>query len=218
MAKLKIDKARLDVSQIFLTFMSLVGDCARTAAALDIDPAIVEGLAEQEGWIDKVRRLSVMSKSGKPGDYERAQNRALNFVQAHRLRMTVDAMLRSFDGLTPEQILFKFTSFDKLGREHISARFLADLAAAAEKIQALSYAALGDSVKERVERAGDNDGEMTPDQLHAAVIAALNAPHAPRVAAQLLEEEAVRGALPSEIPSTPSEVSSCAQGEQKEPM
>lgn len=217
MPRPKIDKSRLDVSQIFLCYMSLVGDCVRTAAALDMDPTVVEALAEEEGWLEKVRRISVMSKSGKPGDYERAQNRALNYIQAHRMRMTVDALLRSFDGLTPEEIVERFETLDKKGDRHISARFLADLAAASEKIQALSYAALGDSVKERVERAETQDGDMTPDQLHAAVIAALNAPHAPRIAAQVLEDEAKLAALPSEIPPTDTEVANSAHSEQKEP-
>jgi hypothetical protein len=214
---MKIDKSKLDVAQIFLTYMSLVGDVDKTATALDMDPRVVQALAEQEEWIEKVRRLCVMSKSGKPGDYERAQNRALNFVQAHRMRMTVDAMLRAFDGLSPEEICEKLASFDKNGNAHISARFLSDLAAAAEKIQALSYAALGDSVKERVERAEANDGEMTPDQIHAAVIAALNAPHAPCVPAQLLENEVEIAALPSEKPSPEAEVAISAHGGQKEP-
>jgi hypothetical protein len=201
---MKIDKSKLDVAQIFLTFMSLIGDVDKTAAALDLSPHIVAGLAEQEGWLEKVRRLSVMSKSGKQGDYERAQNRALNFVQAHRLRMTVDAMLRAFDGLTPEEIVHKLSTADRNGNMHLSARFLADLSAAAEKIQALSYAALGDSVKERVERAVADDGEMTPDQLHAAVISALNAPHAPAVASQVLEAEMRLIVAPSENPQPPA--------------
>jgi hypothetical protein len=208
----------LDVAQIFLTYISLVGDVERTAAALDLEPSIVESLAEQEGWITKVKRLSMMAGSGKPGDYERAQNRALNFVQAHRMRMTLDAMLRSFDGKTPEEIVEMFQTLDKQGNRHLSGRFLADLAAAAEKVHALSYAALGDSVKERVERADPNDGEMTPNQIHAAVIAALNAPHAPRIASEVLEQEAKIAALPSEKLSPPSEVAISAQSEQKEPM
>jgi hypothetical protein len=217
---MRLDKSKLDVAQIFLTFMSLIGDVEKTATALDLDPKIVAALADQEGWIDKVRRLSVMSKSGKQGDHERATNRALNFVQAHRMRMTVDALLRSFDGLTPEEICEKLSTVDKNGNYHISARFLADLAAASEKIQALSYAALGDSVKERVERAEADDGEMTPDQLHAAVIAALNAPHAPAVASQVLEAEVRLIVAPSENPSTSpaeTEVSKKSHSGQKEP-
>lgn len=210
---MKIDKSKLDVAQIFLTFMSLVGDCARTAAALDLDPKLVEELAGQEGWIDKVRRLTVMSRSGKPGDYERAQNRALNFVQAHRMRMTIDAMLRTFDGLTPEEIASRLSTIDKHGDRHVSARFLSDLAAAAEKIQALSYAALGDSVKERVERQETSEGELSANQLHAAVIAALNAPHAPLVAAELLENEAIQAALPSEALPDIGETPNRAPGE-----
>jgi hypothetical protein len=188
--KSKIDKSKFDVSQIFLVFMSLVGDVSKTAAALNLDPLIVQTLADEEGWTEKVRRISVMSKGGKPGDFERAQNRALNFVQAHRMRLIVDAMLQVFDGLTTEEVLAHMTMVDKTGSGHISARFMADLSSASEKVHALSYAALGDTVKERVEREEGDDGEMNTNAIHAAVIAALNAPQLGPSTAKLLEVEA----------------------------
>ncbi|NOS67774.1 MAG: hypothetical protein HOO67_05435 [Candidatus Peribacteraceae bacterium] len=170
----KIDTSKLDVAQIFLTYMSLVGCVEKVAAALDLDPAIVQGLADEFGWDVKIRRVSLMSKSGKPGDYERAQNRALNFVQAHRLRLVLDKLIAAYSDKTPEEAVLQTSNIDKEGIPRASSRFFADLAAAMEKVQALSYAALGDSLKERTERSDDNDGGMTPNQLHAAVIAALN--------------------------------------------
>lgn len=171
----KIDTSKLDVAQIFLTYMSLVGCVEKVAAALDLDPAIVQGLADEFGWDVKLRRVSLMSKSGKPGDYERAQNRALNFVQAHRLRLVLDKMIAAYSDLSPVDAVMKCASIDREGVPHASARYFADVAAAMEKVQAMSYAALGDSLKERTERdANDESGGMTPNQLHAAVIAALN--------------------------------------------
>lgn len=171
----KIDTSKLDVAQIFLTYMSLVGCVEKVAAALDLDPAIVQGLADEFGWDVKLRRVSLMSKSGKPGDYERAQNRALNFVQAHRLRLVLDKLIAAYSDLTPEEAVLKSATVDKDRLPHASSRYFADLAAAVEKVQALSYAALGDSLKERTERdPNDDSGGMTPNQLHAAVIAALN--------------------------------------------
>lgn len=171
----KIDTSKLDVAQVFLTYMSLVGCVEKVAAALDMDPAIVQGLADEFGWDVKLRRVSLMSKSGKPGDYERAQNRALNFVQAHRLRLVLDKLIAAYSDLSPLDAVMKCSSVDREGVPHASARFFADVAAAMEKVQALSYAALSDSIKERTERDAENEsGGMTPNQLHAAVIAALN--------------------------------------------
>ena len=155
--------------------MSLIGDVDKTAAALDLDPSLVGKLVDEFGWDEKVRRVCIMSKSTKPGDWERAQNRALNFVQAHRLRTILDKLIGHYSAMTAEQLSKEFQVLDKNLLAHPSARYLADLAAACEKVQALSYAALGDTVKERVDRLEGEDGGLSPDQLHAAVIAALNA-------------------------------------------
>mgnify|MGYP000866633206 FL=1 len=167
-------KAKADVSQVFLTFMSLVGDVDRTAAALDLDPKFVTRLAEEEGWVTKIRRVSLLTKSEKPGDYERGVNRALAFVQGHRLRLVIDKIISRFDGMTPEEVAEELSTADKLGNRHVSARFFADLAAAMEKANTICFHALGDTVSERKERDAV-DGEATSAAaLHASLIAALN--------------------------------------------
>ena len=172
----QLNKNHLDVSRIFLTFVTLVGDVERTAEELGIDPEIVRKLADKEEWHNKIQRVCLMSKSGKPGDWERAANRALCFVQAHQIRSLVDKMVAAFQGLTPEEIAEKLSTFDKLGHAHVSARFFADLAAAAQKAHEMSYAALGDSMGERKERASEDNDQLNATALHAAVIAALNNP------------------------------------------
>src|SRR6266542_1146087 len=88
-----LDKNRIDVAQAFLLFMATIGDYDRVAAALDLEPEQVRELAESEGWTDKIRRVSVMSKSGKPGDFERAQNRALCFFQVYMINIHIDQLL-----------------------------------------------------------------------------------------------------------------------------
>lgn len=180
-------KGRVDVSQVFLVFMSLVGDVARTAAALDLDPDFVDKLATDEGWKTKIQRVCMMSKGDKPGDYERGVNRALCFVQAHRLRVLIDQMLRSFDGLTPEQVADKLSHKDKTGNFHISSRFFADLGAAMEKAHAMSYHALGDTITERKERDALEGAEASASILHASLIAALNESGMPPVRDELTQ-------------------------------
>jgi len=203
-------KQRTDVAQVFLVFMSLVGDEGKTAAALDLEPAFVEWLAEQEGWKEKVRRISIMSKSEKPGDWERAQNRALNFCQAHRVRILIDRLLQILTNDSaedPQQLLTRMSTTGKEGRCNISARFFADLTSAMEKVQTLSYYALGDSVGERRDRAQEEGSEVSAAQIHAALLQALNSPVSQGLSTQLLIEEVSSAVLAAEVERKSTEVS-----------
>lgn len=182
-------KQRTDVTQAFLVFMAVIGSVERTAAALNVDPEFIAWLAEQEGWVAKIRRVSIMSKSEKPGDWERAQNRALCFVQAHRARLLMDRLITSLHNMEDDEFLAHFRTHSKDGREGYSARFFSDLMAALDKAHSMSYAALGDSVGERLERERE-DEEATAGQIHAALIAALNAPNVQKLGSQALVDEA----------------------------
>lgn len=184
----RLNKNNIDVSRAFIVYVTLVGDVEKTAAALDLDPEVVRKLATDENWHDKVNRISLMSKSGKPGDFERSINRALNYGQAHRMRLVLDKVLERFDGMTPEQIIDEVTARTANGACSISARFFSDLASALEKAQHLSYLALGDTAGERPDASAD-EGEFTANQMHQAVIQALNNPGMRGVPIKLLQEE-----------------------------
>ena len=198
---MRVNKNQIDVSRAFLVFVTLCGDVQKTAAALDLDPKQVQALADQENWHEKISRISLLKKSEGKGDYEKAINRALNFAQAHRLRLLIDKMIERFDGMSPEEIADELSVMAKGGQRVVSSRFLSDLASAVEKAQHLSYIALGDTVGERQE-ATQEEGALTANQMHAAVIHALNNPSMQGVEAKLLEAEQAK-ALPikSEVPS-----------------
>lgn len=184
-------KQRTDVSQVFLIFMATIGDVEKTSLATELDPQFVSWLAEQEGWAEKVRRVSVMSKGGKPGDWERAQNRCLNFVQAHRVRMLIDRLLLELVKVPSEELPSKFKSFDRFGKEKgLSGRFFADITAALDKVHMLSYYALGDSVGERIKRTEDEGSDRSVNDIHAALIQALNSPNVGHETAEALVLEA----------------------------
>ncbi len=185
-------KAKTDIAQVFLVFMATVGDVDKTALALDIDPVFVAWLAEQEGWKEKVRRISIMSKGGKPGDWERAQNRALNFVQAHRVRMLIDRLLLSLIKMDEASFLKNFQTVVEKNRNSTSARFFADVMSALEKVHTLSYYALGDSVGERMQRSEQEGGDRSAADIHAALIAALNNPMVSHSSTEVLVEEAAK--------------------------
>lgn len=166
-------KAHVDVSQCFLVYMSLVGDAEKTAAALDLDPDFVRALAKDEGWDHKIQRVCLLSKGEKPGDYERAVNRALCFVQAHQTSQLLDQIIAALRAHKADDLLDAIATKTKFGSV-LSARIFADLTAAMEKCHQMKYAALGDTVKEREGRSGDEEGQMNANALHATVIAALN--------------------------------------------
>lgn len=199
----RLNKNNLDTSRIFLTYITFVGDVEKTAEELGLDPAIVRKIADDEDWESKIRKVSLMSKSDKPGDWERAANRALCFVQAHQIRGLIDRMLQSFKGLTPEEIADRLGTFDKNGSIHVSARFFADLTAAAQKAHEMSYAALGDSMGERKDRSGEENDQLNANALHAAVISALNNPSArpPEVISEIkkLQDETAERIVEAEV-------------------
>lgn len=188
-------KAKTDVAQVFLIFMATIGDVDKTALALDIDPVFVAWLAEQEGWKEKVRRISVMSKSGKPGDWERAQNRALNFVQAHRVRMLIDRLLLHMVKMDDKAFIKNFETVQREQRNGTSARFFADVMSALEKVHTLSYYALGDSVGERMQRSEQEGGDRSAADIHAALIAALNNPMVSHSSTEVLVQEASQAVI-----------------------
>jgi hypothetical protein len=203
------DKNRIDVAQAFLIFMACVGDCDRTAAALDLEPSQVKELAESEGWTEKIRRVSMMSKGGKPGDWERSQNRAMAFCQAHLIRQQIDRLLRVTSQLDDEELMNRCAVTTKSGGKQLSAKFFCDLTQAAEACHRMAYAALGDTVTERVDQSsGTPEGKAS--DLHSAIIAALSNPAvAPPSSSLLLAETNDKleqfAELPERKSSAPSE-------------
>ena len=201
----RLNKNRLDVSAVLLTYVAFVGDVHRTAAALDLDPAIVRQLAEQEGWEAKIQRITLLSKSGKSGDYSKAANRALCFVQGHRIRSLIDRVILHFQDMTEDEVCAEITATGKNGVRHVSARFFTDLAAAAEKAHHMTYAALDDTVTARAERDDDSE-QMNISALHAAVMTALNSgTSASKPADVIVRELADETAQVSQNVASPSE-------------
>lgn len=172
----RVDKNKVDVSQVFLAFMTFVGDAERTAASLDLEPAQVRELAEAEGWNEKIRRVSLMSKSGRPGDFERATNRALCFVQAQCIRQQVNRLLAECAEMSNEELLSRACVRSRDGGTQLSAKFLVDMASAAEACHRMTYAALGDTITERAEAEGGSGKGPSSNDLHAAIIASLSNP------------------------------------------
>ena len=169
------DFVAFDREQAFLLYATFCGDVEKTAHALNVRPVEILRVVDEEGWTDKLRSIIELKKSGRPGDIERAINRALNFVMAHRFRMFLERVLLKITGMNAEEFeQYLLTNETKDGSfRRLSTRALADLASAMEKAQAMSYMALNDSAPERVKRKMVEDDSTAGGELHARIAAAM---------------------------------------------
>lgn len=181
---------RTDREQAYMLFATFCGAPLPVAKALGISPEAVTRMAVEGGWAEKLRPiLELHAGTAKPADVERAVNRAINWVQANRLRIVIERTMKVLYGLTPERLAEYFTEEQGQGRRKFSVRALADLAAAMEKAQMLTYAALNDTATERGKRGPETDG-LSASALQAQVAQAMDAvlrDNSPR--AQLLDAQ-----------------------------
>jgi len=168
----------IDREQAFLLYATFAGDCEKTAHAVGVRPVDILRVVDEEHWNDRLRSIIELKKSTRPGDLERAINRALNFAQAHRMRLLVERVLHEIAGMTTEQLKsYLFTEHSaKTGVPYakLSTRALADLATALEKAQSMSYLALNDTVQDRTRRKEQaEDGGSSGGELHARIAEAM---------------------------------------------
>ena len=84
----------------FFLYTIACGDLITVARHLNTSVAEVRGLARSGQWEDRVRMLAKAGQVGdlEPKDFDAAQkelNRAVNYVQAHKLRRVADRLLGS---------------------------------------------------------------------------------------------------------------------------
>jgi hypothetical protein len=137
-----VNKNNLDVAHIFQTYIAFNGDVPRCSLALDLPQPVIRALATDERWDDKLKDWSQLAE----GDLRDAQvqiNRAVNYVQASRMRSIVDGLISEFLKKTPAELMLLFTKATKDGSEFLT-RPLTDLVKAAEACQIMTQRALGD--------------------------------------------------------------------------
>lgn len=184
--------------QAFLLYATFCGDVERTAFALNVRPVDVLRVADEDAWNTKLGNIITLARSKKPGDVERAISRALNYVQAHRLRLLNERVLNRLIVMGAVELDSYFLRPSKTRKlpggaslsdpkenghplsadRELSCRALADLATAIEKAQALTYQALHDTATDRTRRDAKNEGgDVDIQAMHSEIIKALNDTH-----------------------------------------
>jgi hypothetical protein len=210
LTELQNSVAHIDRENAFLLYATFTGDLERTAHALNVRACDVLLMADEEKWNEKLKPILDLKKSTKPGDIERAINRALNFVQAHRMRMVIERVIKRLSGMNDaelEEYMFSEHALGKEGNRHmykkLTTRALADLASAIEKCHAMSYAALNDSAPERGRRKDDSDPVAAGD-MHVKIAEAMQkAAESKTVRAQLFDAQVAIGQQTTDTPIMP---------------
>lgn len=169
--KHRVNKNVIDVSAVFQTYLTFFGDAERTAVAMGLDPQTVRDLAQAENWHKKVAELNSI-RAGDSRDVQVQINRAINFVQAHRIRSVLDKIVSHFAAMEAQELVDKLTTTAKNGSETFSARALTDLVKALETTQLMTQRALGDTVAERPEAEPERKGSSIALQVMEAMSAA----------------------------------------------
>ena len=169
---------QIDRKNAFLLYATFCGDVEQTAHALGVSPVVVTHAAQLGKWDDQLKTIIGMKKSSRPGDVERAINRAVNFVQAFRMRLFIERVIQKLTGLPDEELdeyLFDVRE-GKAGSvsKHVTTRPIADLTSALEKCHALTYLALNDTAQDRSRRQEQSDNtEFEAGALHVAIAKAM---------------------------------------------
>lgn len=132
-----------DPVQVFLTYMNFSGDVAQTAVVLQVDPSVVSALAAAGNWAGKIKELVKLGDGKDPRELKLSINRAVNYVQADRLRRLIDRVLTTVSAKHDDEILELLTTTGPKGAS-FSTRPLTDLVKAAAEAQLMTRLALGD--------------------------------------------------------------------------
>lgn len=150
----------LNREDAFLVYATFCGDLARTAHALGVSTVTILRMADEENWNTRLAPILELKKGCRPGDIERAMNRALSFVQAHRMKTFLDRVMNRLTALgeaeLDDYLMPATTSKAGVTVKKLTTRPLADLASALEKAHSMAYHALNDTAQERVCRKEAN--------------------------------------------------------------
>ncbi len=165
----KIDS--LDIVQAYETFLAFNGDLERTALSLDVKLAGLEAIAVRDDWAGKLKRWNTLNGEGNQAAIQIKVNRAINYVQATRLRSILDKVISHIGQGDAQDLVNRLTVITKNGPE-FKTRALTDLVKAAETAQLMTARALGDTQGERPDGA---DNSKSGSSIALEVMKALNA-------------------------------------------
>jgi hypothetical protein len=170
--------------EVFRLYAMFVGDLERTAVAAHLPLEQVAEMATAGEWTKRITVLIRLQKSGIPGDVERGVNRAINFIQADRMRRVIERIIGVLNAMSPDEMMQNLLSVSEDRNGNVTSKILtrpfADLATALEKCHAMTYQALSDTATDRKGRSETEDQNATAGEMHLALVDAMAKARAPK--------------------------------------
>jgi len=142
-----------------MCYVGFGGDVEKTAIASHIPAKIVRSLEHDFDWEIKLKR---MRNGGGDDDVERVANRAVNYLQAQRMRDVLETTLTLISGDREELVrlvskvhVLKDGSVDYV---EVSPKAVLELTKALESVHNMLYRALGDKVATAAEAVAKAEG------------------------------------------------------------
>lgn len=153
----KVSLESVDQARAWMCYAAFSGDLEKTAIASKVPLAALVALEHDFNWVAKLKRLKTGAGES---DAERVANRAVNYLQAQRMRDVLEDALRLLSD--PEELLrqlvkFKFAADGAVERIDVNPKAVLDLAKALETVQNMSYRALGDKIPTAAETVNSSD-------------------------------------------------------------
>ena len=170
----QVDTSRVDQARAWMCYAAFSGDVEKTSISAKIPAAIILALEHDFDWPTKLKRL----KSGAGvSDAEKTANRAVNYLQAQRMRDILERSIQLLE--SPEELVrllvkFKFMKEGDVVGLEVSPKAVLDLTKALESAQNMSYRALGDKLPTQADTVNEKDKGVTSSMSSVRdVIAAL---------------------------------------------
>ena len=153
----KVALETVDQARAWMCYAAFSGDLEKTAIASKVPLSAIEALEHDFNWPAKLKRLKTGAGES---DAERVANRAINYLQAQRMREVMERTLKLVED--PEELIkvlvkFKFAEEGDLTKIDVNPKAILDLSKALETVQNMSYRALGDKIPTAAETVNSGD-------------------------------------------------------------
>lgn len=155
------DLTKVDQARAWMVYAAFDGDEEKAAIASKVPVEAIRALAHDYNWAAKLKRLK--TGSGEP-EAERVANRAVNYVQAQRMRTILEKsieLLEDEEQLLRALLKYKLTKEGDVESIEVSPKAVLELTKALEVVQNMSYRALGDKMPAK---ADDTEGKAAGAQ------------------------------------------------------
>ena len=126
------NKENWDVSQIFLAYLTFLGNSTKVATALKVPQQVVEVLAQKEDWPAKLKTFVALRNPKRLTDRDREIRRTVTYIMACHLRDIIQRLINYAQRMVKTDNLVDMFSVRcrRTGRPKFSVKTLVDLARA----------------------------------------------------------------------------------------